>query len=119
MVNKVVVILVIFVVVLAIFNTVAYQIWQETTEEKAWYLTNAGVAFFPILVSFIILFNTMIPLSLYVSLEIVKLFQMLLMNDIEMYDDISNTPMEARTSTINEDLGQVKYVVEKTLGGQY
>ena len=113
-VNKVVVMLVIFVVALAIFNTVAYRIWQETTEEKAWYLTDAGVAFFPILVSFIILFNTMIPLSLYVSLEIVKLFQMLLMNDVDMYDEISNTPMEARTSTINEELGQVKYVAYKT-----
>ena len=111
--NKVVVMLVVFVIVLAIFNTVAYQIWQETTEEKAWYLTDASVAFFPILVSFIILFNTMIPLSLYVSLEIVKLFQMLLMNDVDMYDDISNTPMEARTSTINEELGQVKYVAYK------
>ena len=114
-VNKVVVMLVVFVIVLAIFNTVAYQIWQETTEEKAWYLTNAGVAFFPILVSFIILFNTMIPLSLYVSLEIVKLFQMLLMNDVDMYDAASNTPMEARTSTINEELGQVKSVALKTL----
>lgn len=51
----------------------------------------------------------MIPLSLYVSLEIVKLFQMILMNDIEMYDEESNTPMEARTSTINEELGQIKY----------
>ena len=107
--------LVVFVIALAIFNTVAYQIWQETTEEKAWYLTNAGVAFFPILVSFIILFNTMIPLSLYVSLEIVKLFQMLLMSDVDMYDEASNTPMEARTSTINEELGQVKYAAYKTV----
>lgn len=107
-VNKVVVILVTFVIVLAIFNTVAYQIWQENTEEKSWYLIDASVAFFPILTSFIILFNTMIPLSLYVSLEIVKLFQMLLMNDMDMYDEASNTPMEARTSTINEELGQVK-----------
>ena len=106
--------LVVFVLVLAIFNTVAYQIWQETTEEKAWYLADASVAFFPILVSFIILFNTMIPLSLYVSLEIVKLFQMLLMNDVDMYDEDSNTPMEARTSTINEDLGQVKYEANRT-----
>ena len=114
-VNKVVVILVIFVVILAIFNTVAYQIWQETTEEKAWYLTDASVTFFPILTSFIILFNTMIPLSLYVSLEIVKLFQILLMNDVDMYDEVSNTPMEARTSTINEELGQIKYVAWKAL----
>lgn len=115
-VNKVVVMLVVFVVVLAFFNAAAYQIWQETTEEKAWYLTNAGVGFFPILVSFIILFNTMIPLSLYVSLEIVKLFQMLLMNDVDMYDEASNTPMEARTSTINEELGQVNYIFSDKTG---
>ena len=103
-------------IVLAIFNTVAYQIWKEDVEEDSWYLANAGVAFFPILVSFIIIFNTMIPLSLYVSLEIVKLFQMLLMNDIEMYDEASNTPMEARTSTINEELGQVKYIFSDKTG---
>jgi len=107
-VNKVVVIIVIFVIALAIFHTAAYQIWSEAREEKSWYLTNAGVSFFPILASFIIMFNTMIPLSLYVSLEIIKLFQMILMNDIDMYDEESDTPMEARTSTINEELGQVR-----------
>lgn len=115
-VNKVVVIIVIFVLLLAIFNTVAYQIWQEETEEKSWYIVNAKVAFFPILSSFIILFNTMIPLSLYVSLEIVKFFQMLFMNDIDMYDEDSNTPMESRTSTINEELGQVSYIFSDKTG---
>ena len=107
-VNRVVVIIVSFVVALAIFNTIAYQIWVKTTEKKAWYLTDARVGFFPILTSFIILFNTMVPLSLYLSLEIVKAFQILLMNDIHMYDEDSNTPMEPRTNTINEELGQVK-----------
>ncbi|KAL8951349.1 MAG: hypothetical protein Q9222_002668 [Ikaeria aurantiellina] len=115
-VNKVVIIIVLFVLALAIFNTVAYQIWQESTEEKSWYLVDASVGFFPILSSFIILFNTMIPLSLYVSLEIVKLFQMILMNDIEMYDEESNTPMEARTSTINEELGQISYIFSDKTG---
>ena len=52
----------------------------------------------------------MIPLSLYVSLEIVKVFQIYFLNDLDMYDEDSHTPMEARTSTINEDLGQVRYV---------
>lgn len=85
-------------------------------EENSWYLADASVAFFPILVSFIILFNTMIPLSLYVSLEIVKLFQMLLLNDVDMYDKASNTPMEARTSTINEELGQVNYIFSDKTG---
>lgn len=109
-VNKVVVVIVIFVIALAVYNTVAYQIWRPT-ERKFWYLQHASVAFFPILVSFIILFNTMIPLSLYVSLEIVKLCQMLLLNDVDMYDEASNTPFEARTSTINEELGQIRYVI--------
>ncbi|KAI9788660.1 MAG: hypothetical protein M1835_002165 [Candelina submexicana] len=115
-VNEVVIVTVIFVLILAIFNTIAYQIWSESAEEAAWYLTNAGVAFFPILASFIIMFNTMIPLSLYVSLEIVKLAQMFLMNDVDMYDAASDTPMEARTSTINEELGQVSYVFSDKTG---
>ncbi|KAK4999785.1 drs2 neo1 protein [Elasticomyces elasticus] len=115
-VNRVVVALVAFVIALAIFNTVAYQVWSERREEKSWYLTNAGVAFVPILVSFIVMFNTLIPLSLYVSLEIVKLCQMALMNDVDMYDEVSNTPFEARTSTINEELGQVSYIFSDKTG---
>jgi phospholipid-translocating ATPase len=107
-VNRIVIFIVIFVIALAIFNTVAYQIW-DSNENKSWYLTNAGVAFFPILTSFIIMFNTMIPLSLYVSLEIIKLAQMYFFNDIDMYDPVSDTPCEARTSTINEELGQIRY----------
>ena len=55
-------------------------------------------------------FNTLIPLSLYVSLEIVKLAQMYLLNDIDMYHKETDTPLEARTSTINEDCGQVRFV---------
>ena len=111
-VNKVVVIIVFFVVFLAIFNTVAYQLWAHQVEEKSWYISNARVAFFPIFVSFIIMFNTMIPLSLYVSMEIIKLAQMFLLNDIDMYDEVTDTPFVARTSTINEELGQVRSVSE-------
>lgn len=62
------------------------------------------------------MFNTMIPLSLYVSLEIVKLCQMLLLNDIDMYDEVSDTPFEARTSTINEELGQISYIFSDKTG---
>ncbi|KAI9894325.1 MAG: hypothetical protein M1814_003081 [Vezdaea aestivalis] len=114
--NTIVIIIVIFVILLAIFNTAAYQIWKDEVEEPAWYLDNAAVPFFPILASFIIMFNTMIPLSLYVSLEIIKLAQMFLLRDIDMYDSNSNTPMEARTSTINEDLGQVSYIFSDKTG---
>lgn len=62
------------------------------------------------------MFNTLIPLSLYVSLEIIKVAQMFLLNDVDMYDEASNTPFEARTSTINEELGQVSYVFSDKTG---
>ena len=116
LVNRVVIVIAIYVVSLAIFMSVAYEIWSAKVESHAWYLRFAKVAFGQIFVSFIILFNTLLPLSLYVSLEIVKVCQMFLMNDVDMYDEISNTPMEARTSTINEELGQVSYIFSDKTG---
>ena len=116
LVNRIVILVVLFVIALSIFNAVAYKIWQRHEREK-WYLSNASVAFFPSITSFIIMFNTMIPLSLYVSLEIVKLAQMFFLHsDIDMYDEASNTPCEPRTSTINEELGQVSYIFSDKTG---
>ncbi|KAI9846365.1 MAG: hypothetical protein M1838_001316 [Thelocarpon superellum] len=115
-VNQIVVLIVLFVLALAIFNTAAYFVWFRRTEFRSWYLAHATVPFFPIFASFIILFNTMIPLSLYVSLEIIKLAQVFLMMDIDMYDAASDTPMEPRTSTINEELGQVSYIFSDKTG---
>ncbi|PBP16064.1 aminophospholipid-translocating ATPase [Diplocarpon rosae] len=63
-----------------------------------------------------VMFSTMIPLSLYISLEIVKVGQMYIMGDIEMYDAETDTPMEPRTNTINEELGQVSHVFSDKTG---
>jgi phospholipid-translocating ATPase len=123
-VNRIVIVVVIFVLCLAMFNTIAYQIWYRTSEKKAFYLHStsgtasfsARVPFHQILSAFFIMFNTMIPLSLYVAMEIIKLAQMALLNDIDMYDEKSNTPFEARTSTINEELGQISYVFSDKTG---
>ncbi|KAK4504860.1 hypothetical protein PRZ48_002823 [Zasmidium cellare] len=115
-VNRIVLCIAGFVIFLALFNSIAYQVWQNTTEEQAWYIENAPVSFGPLFTSFIIMFNTLIPLSLYVSLEIIKVAQMVLLNDIDMYDEESNTPFEARTSTINEELGQVGYIFSDKTG---
>ncbi|WEW61723.1 drs2 neo1 protein [Emydomyces testavorans] len=115
-VNRVVAVIVLFVVVLASAGTIAYRFWSHDVEEKSWYLQRAHVSYGPIFTSFLIMFNTMIPISLYVSLEIVKVAQMFLLNDIDMYDEESDTPLEARTSTINEELGQVSYIFSDKTG---
>lgn len=114
--NKIVVMVVIFVVVLALFCSIAYQIWSENVEERSFYLDGAHYGFGFTLVAFIILYNTLVPLSLYVSLEIIKVGQLLLMNDIEMYDPVSDTPITCNTTTILENLGQVDYIFSDKTG---
>lgn len=49
-----------------------------------------------------------VPISLYVSIEIVKLIQSKFMNaDKNMYYEEKNIPPRARTSNLNEELGMV------------
>ncbi|TVY82511.1 putative phospholipid-transporting ATPase [Lachnellula suecica] len=114
--NKIVAMLVIFVILLSLFCTIAYQIWAANVEDESWYLDDARVPFSQIIIGFIILYNTLIPLSLYVSLEIIKVGQLLLMNDAEMYDPVSDTPMACNTTTILENLGQVDYIFSDKTG---
>lgn len=114
-VNKIVVMMVFFVLILSFSQAIAYQFWNDF-EDRAWYLTDARVSFGPLITSFILMFNTLIPLSLYISLEIVKVGQIVMMQDIDMYDEASDTPFEAHTSTINEELGQVSYVFSDKTG---
>lgn len=55
--------------------------------------------------------NTLVPISLYVSVEIIRLAQSWLVNwDVKIYHEETDTPAVARTTTLNEELGQVDYV---------
>lgn len=114
--NRIVVLLVLAVLVLAFGCTAGYYLWRGSYEKHAPYLQNAGVPFAHIWFGFIIAFNTLIPLSLYVSLEIIKVGQFFLLDDIEMYDPETNTPMVANTTTILENLGQVNYIFSDKTG---
>lgn len=115
-VNKIVILLVFVVVMLSVGCSIGNIIWVDDYERHAWYLREGSVAFGQILIGFVIAFNTLIPLSLYVSLEIVKIGQVMLLRDIDMYDPVSDTPMVANTTTILEDLGQVSYVFSDKTG---
>ncbi|KAF5006874.1 hypothetical protein FDECE_6771 [Fusarium decemcellulare] len=116
-VNKIVVTLATYVVVLSVGVSMGYVNWQKKTERHSWYLEHAKVPFHQIIIAFIIMFNNVVPLSLYISLEIVKIGQLLMLNsDIEMYDEESDTPARCNTNTILENLGQVGYVFSDKTG---
>lgn len=51
------------------------------------------------------------------SVEFVKFFQAILINnDVEMYYDENDTPAQARTSNLNEELGQIDFVFSDKTG---
>ncbi|KAK9104801.1 hypothetical protein Scep_021645 [Stephania cephalantha] len=66
----------------------------------------------------ITLYSTIIPISLYVSIEMIKFIQsnQFINNDLHMYHVETNTPALARTSNLNEELGQVEYIFSDKTG---
>ncbi|XP_029698644.1 phospholipid-transporting ATPase IB isoform X2 [Takifugu rubripes] len=119
--NMQILVLFCILLVMALISSVGAAIWnREHTEDACWYLSRAGdisTNFAYNLLTFIILYNNLIPISLLVTLEVVKFTQALFINwDVEMYYSETDTPAMARTSNLNEELGQVKYLFSDKTG---
>ncbi|XP_052006325.1 phospholipid-transporting ATPase IA isoform X1 [Xyrauchen texanus] len=115
-------ILVLFGCLLAIslVCSIGQTIWKYQFGNDAWYmdLNYGGAANFGLnFLTFIILFNNLIPISLLVTLEVIKFVQAFFINwDTDMLYEANNTPAMARTSNLNEELGQVKYIFSDKTG---
>uniref|UniRef100_A0A670IWD6 Phospholipid-transporting ATPase n=1 Tax=Podarcis muralis TaxID=64176 RepID=A0A670IWD6_PODMU len=67
--------------------------------------------------SYVIILNTVVPISLYVSVEIIRLGNSFYIEwDRKMYYPLNDTPAQARTTTLNEELGQIKYIFSDKTG---
>ncbi|KAK7347402.1 hypothetical protein VNO80_21932 [Phaseolus coccineus] len=65
----------------------------------------------------LMLYSYLIPISLYVSIEIVKVLQSIFINqDVNMYYAETDKPAHARTSNLNEELGQVDTILSDKTG---
>ncbi|CBI15389.3 unnamed protein product, partial [Vitis vinifera] len=65
----------------------------------------------------LMLYGYLIPISLYVSIEIVKVLQSVFINqDPHMYYEEGDKPARARTSNLNEELGQVDTILSDKTG---
>uniref|UniRef100_A0A4W5KH11 Phospholipid-transporting ATPase n=1 Tax=Hucho hucho TaxID=62062 RepID=A0A4W5KH11_9TELE len=100
--------------------SIGQTIWKYQYGNAAWYmdLNYGGAANFGLnFLTFIILFNNLIPISLLVTLEVIKFTQAFFINwDTDMLYEPTNTPAVARTSNLNEELGQVKYIFSDKTG---
>ncbi|GCC31931.1 phospholipid-transporting ATPase VD isoform X2 [Chiloscyllium punctatum] len=79
--------------------------------------TLPALAAFYMFWTMIILLQVLIPISLYVSIEIVKLGQVLLLqSDIDLYDENTDSTIQCRALNITEDLGQIEYLFSDKTG---
>ncbi|TKC52768.1 hypothetical protein EI555_011854, partial [Monodon monoceros] len=106
--------------VMALVSSVGALYWNGSQGGKNWYIKEMDTSsdnFGYNLLTFIILYNNLIPISLLVTLEVVKYTQALFINwDTDMYYLGNDTPAMARTSNLNEELGQVKYLFSDKTG---
>ncbi|KAK2993091.1 hypothetical protein RJ640_024328 [Escallonia rubra] len=97
-------------------------------ELKRWYLRpdkttvffdpkRASLAAFFHFLTGLMLYGYLIPISLYVSIEVVKVLQCIFINqDQDMYYEETDKPARARTSNLNEELGQVDTILSDKTG---
>ncbi|KZV96713.1 phospholipid-translocating P-type ATPase [Exidia glandulosa HHB12029] len=65
----------------------------------------------------LILFQNIVPISLYISIEIVKTIQaFFIFQDIDMYYPELDTPCVPKTWNISDDLGQIAYIFSDKTG---
>ncbi|XP_072228680.1 phospholipid-transporting ATPase ID-like [Leuresthes tenuis] len=78
---------------------------------------NSALSSFLSFWSYVIVLNTVVPISLYVSVEIIRLGNSFFIDwDRKMYYPKNDTPAQARTTTLNEELGQIKYIFSDKTG---
>ena len=120
---------------LCLFGIFAHLVWLQNNADDQWYQyinsdgspqTNFGELAVLNYFTFMVLLDLFVPISLYVSMEMVKFTQAFLItcdaDMIEYVEDESgrNEPTkvhaQARTSNLNEELGQVSFIFSDKTG---
>ena len=78
---------------------------------------SASFMFVKLTGTWILICTNFVPISLLVTLEMVKFLQGIFMEmDVSMYDEDQLFPMRAQSTNINEELGQVEYIFSDKTG---
>jgi magnesium-transporting ATPase (P-type) len=121
--NRALLTIFIFAIIVDFAGAVISGVWSETKGFDHWYIqlkniqSSSAVIGLTSFASWLILLNVIIPISLYVYIELVKLVMVFWINmDTEMYHAETNTPARANTSNLAEELGQVEYIFSDKTG---
>ncbi|TXG55114.1 hypothetical protein EZV62_020370 [Acer yangbiense] len=111
----------VFQIVVVIVLGIAGNVWKDTEARKQWYvmypMEGPWYELLVIPLRFELLCSIMIPISIKVSLDLVKsLYAKFIDWDNEMIDHETGIPSNATNTAISEDLGQVEYILTDKTG---
>uniref|UniRef100_A0A3Q3EE34 Phospholipid-transporting ATPase n=1 Tax=Labrus bergylta TaxID=56723 RepID=A0A3Q3EE34_9LABR len=85
--------------------------------DSSGHLDSPSLSGFYMFFTMIILLQVLIPISLYLSIELVKIGQIFFINnDVDMYDPDTNSRVQCKSLNITEDLGQIEYIFSDKTG---
>uniref|UniRef100_A0A8C0FTU7 Phospholipid-transporting ATPase n=1 Tax=Bubo bubo TaxID=30461 RepID=A0A8C0FTU7_BUBBB len=123
MMDRLVIIIFLVLLVTSLCLAVASGFWARMFQEKHSYLsalykhtTPAQQAFFNFW-GFTILLSIIIPMSMYITFEFIYLVNSFFINwDLEMYYAVKDIPAKARSTSLNDQLGQIEYIFSDKTG---
>ncbi|KAL5119305.1 aminophospholipid translocase [Pleosporales sp. CAS-2024a] len=121
MVNKQILMLVVILVGLSVVSSIGDVIIQAKQHDALSYLDlskfNGAQQFFRDLLTYWVLYSNLVPISLFVTIEIVKYYTgTLIDSDLDIYYEPTDTPANCRTSSLVEELGQIEYIFSDKTG---
>jgi len=108
-------------IALSIISSIGDLVVRLHYGSNLWYLdygsVNAAAQFFRDVFTYWILYSNLVPISLFVTVEIIKYYQaFLISSDLDIYYSVNDTPANCRTSSLVEELGQVEYIFSDKTG---
>ncbi|CAG9326660.1 unnamed protein product [Blepharisma stoltei] len=109
---------------ICVYAATFYAIWFDTSKsDTEQYLEldksndNAAAQFILQFFSWMLIFTNFVPISLLVTLEMVKFIQAIFIAwDLKLYYEPTDTPAKVQSSNLNEELGQINYVFSDKTG---
>uniref|UniRef100_A0A8C1K953 Phospholipid-transporting ATPase n=1 Tax=Cyprinus carpio TaxID=7962 RepID=A0A8C1K953_CYPCA len=117
---------VVILLVMCLFSAIGHGLWMFQYGDKRPVfdvLSPEGTDLSPVVsaiylfLTMIIVFQVLIPISLFVSIEIVRICQVYFIHqDMELYDEETDSHLQCRALNITEDLGQMQYIFSDKTG---
>ncbi|XP_041927145.1 probable phospholipid-transporting ATPase VD isoform X1 [Alosa sapidissima] len=111
---------VVILLLMCLTAAVGHGLWLNSLKDPIYLIPGdppPALAGFYMFWTMIIVLQVLIPISLYVSIEIVKLGQIyFIQNDLDLYNERLDTGVQCRALNITEDLGQIQYIFSDKTG---